>query len=330
MVVKKNSEKATKCVHCSEVLEFYKSNGINTDPGKELDQFKILPAVPDGIPAICKIIQENLCHLYLTAFVGKELYGFTLADIRQQGREPLDENSTESVQQLLLEQKNLVITKYPDTKINYNLQSRPIETRHIAICRMYAALLVSILRSKGLAARIRCGFARYLNPGMLDDHYLCEYYHPDDQRWILVDAQLDQMVIDLKHIPFNPCDVPRTMFLTAGEAWRQYKEGKIEAEKCGIVHIRGAEFIRGNIIMDMANLNKVEPQPWAMWGYRLKGDPELTPSDWDVIEEMASLTQCVPDDDQFAKIRDIYQKNPMVRVPEGFKSPHFRVTGIQL
>jgi catechol 2,3-dioxygenase-like lactoylglutathione lyase family enzyme len=317
-----------KSVPSKEILDYYVSYGYNTDPGHEIKQFKDLPSVPDNIPAICKLIQENFLHFFLVALFGKNLYGYTLADVRKMSREPMNETSVESIEQLLTAQKQLVLSNHLSTDTNYSLQSRPIHSRHFMICRTYAALLVSIMRSKGIAARVRCGFARYLNPGFYEDHYVCEYYHPTQQRWILVDSQLDDNAKKFMQISFDPCDVPRDMFVIAGDAWKQYKSGKIPGDKCGIMNIRCPEFIRGNVMIDFANLNKHEVQPWSNWGLKLKTDNELTVKEWDLIEEMADLTKGTVNDEEFVKIRKIYATNSSIRVPDGFKSPHFKETGV--
>ncbi len=115
-----------------------------------------------------------------------------------------------------------------------------------------------MLRHQGIAARVRCGFATSLNPGFYEDHYVCEYYCEKEKRWILVDSQLDRPVSEFMRIDFNSLDVPRDRFLVAGKVWQEMRLGNINPTKCGIMNIRGRDFIRANVLIDLACLNKAE------------------------------------------------------------------------
>src|ERR1700710_2122443 len=52
---------------------------------------------------------------------------------------------------------------------------RSPEKRTVGTCRDYALVLCGLLRSKGVSARLRCGFANYLGDGW-EDHWVCEYW----------------------------------------------------------------------------------------------------------------------------------------------------------
>lgn len=41
----------------------------------------------------------------------------------------------------------------------------------------YAGLSCAVLRSRGIAARVRCEFATYFQPGHGVDHWITEYRH---------------------------------------------------------------------------------------------------------------------------------------------------------
>ena len=75
-------------------------------------------------------------------------------------------------------------------------QARPPEKRFVGSCRDYALVLCSILRHKGIPARLRCGFDHYFNvkPDLYDDHWVCEYRDEKGVRWKLVDANVDHIV----------------------------------------------------------------------------------------------------------------------------------------
>jgi hypothetical protein len=65
---------------------------------------------------------------------------------------------------------------------------------------------------------VRCGFATYFNRRWVD-HWVCEYWDKQSRQWRLSDPQIDGVLKDRCRIEFDPKDVPRQAFLTAGQAW---------------------------------------------------------------------------------------------------------------
>ena len=63
-------------------------------------------------------------------------------------------------------------------------------------------------------------------------------------------------------------DVPRDRFLVAGDAWAQCRTGETEPAKFGIVfaNLRGLWYVAGNLVRDIAALNKMEMLPWDVLG----------------------------------------------------------------
>ena len=93
---------------------------------------------------------------------------------------------------------------------------------------------------------------------------MCEYWNADWERWVLVDAQLDDVWRKRLNIHFNNLDVPRDQFVTAGEAWKKCHDGSEDPSRFGIsfVKLYGLWFIAGIVLRDFASLNKVEMLPW--------------------------------------------------------------------
>jgi hypothetical protein len=133
-------------------------------------------------------------------------------------------------------------------------------------------LFCSILRSKGIPARLRCGFASYFEPDHYEDHWICEYWDKNKEGWVKVDTQLDDLHTKHLKIKFNPLDVPGDCFLTAGESWLKYRKENIDPNKFGVLHIKGSGLIKANIIRDIFALRKIELLPWdSGWGALEKG-----------------------------------------------------------
>jgi hypothetical protein len=69
--------------------------------------------------------------------------------------------------------------------------ARPPFERSASTCRDYSLMLCSRLRSHGIPACLRCGFASYFVQTW-EDHWLCEYWDSAAATWRLGDAQLDR------------------------------------------------------------------------------------------------------------------------------------------
>ena len=123
----------------------------------------------------------------------------------------------------------------------------------------------------------------------------------------MVDAQLDAMQCDVLQITFDTLDVPRDQFIVAGKAWQMCRSGEQNADKFGIFDMHGLGFVRGNLVRDVASLNKLELLPWDCWGIILNEQLDH-PDDLAVLDEIAALTAGdVPD---FELVRSRYETDP--------------------
>jgi hypothetical protein len=100
---------------------------------------------------------------------------------------------------------------------DHTLDGDPLRISASGTCRDFALLLCSPLYSHDIAAQVRCGFANYLGSPW-EDHWVCEYWDEPVRTWLLSDAQMDSLVAVKCGIEFDPTDVPRHAFMTAGEA----------------------------------------------------------------------------------------------------------------
>lgn len=189
-------------------------------------------------------------------------------------------------------------------------QARPPGERVVGVCRHFTLLHVAMLRRQGIAARARCGFGAYFENGKFIDHWVTEYWSESAERWVLVDAQLDQRQRELFGIAFDPLDVPRDRFLVAGDAWRLCRSGEADASAFGILDMHGLWFIAGNVIRDVAALNNHEMLPWDVWGAMARTDVAL---DLPFIDRLATLSHAP--DRHFGDLRAIY-KDKRVAVPD--------------
>lgn len=284
--------------NASDMLDFYARPGKLTDARQNAD---LLAGLPTDIQALCHLVQQNLVHVFWV-----ERYGRTLSDI---------EKASLNVRPVT---RKLALIRQVDERPL--IAPRPLEKRQVGNCRDFSLLLTAILRYQGRPARARCGFATYFIPDHFEDHWVCEYWNVERERWVFVDAQLDQLQQKTLGVTFDTLDVPRNRFILAGQAWRMCREGKARPEQFGIFEMNGWWFIWGNVVRDFLSLNKVEILPWdyevGFFTHRLE-DP--FPQDQDEIalyDRIAALT--LAGDDAFQEVRQFYNDDKRWRVPESW------------
>ena len=199
--------------------------------------------------------------------------------------------------------------------------ARPPERLFIGICRDYTMVACAALRRHGIPARARVGFARYFVGGFHDDHWVCEYDAGDG--WRLLDAQLSVRLREHFGIAFSPADVPRDQFLVAGEAWRRLRRGAIDPATIGVhAHgLHGAWFVAGNVVKDLAALNKRETLAWEYWGMsrRFSGPGTTVPDEAAAkLDAIAAMT--AGPEPEWKALRDTYEHDDELRVPAVVKS----------
>jgi len=279
------------------MLSYYRQVTSVTDPGRYRAH---LMALPDDIPALCSIVQGLVIHdLWVTQY-GIELAKDRLRELRLYFAEKIIARAFE------LDERPLN-------------QPRPPERRVIGCCRDFSVFLCSILRVKGVPARARCGFGAYFGPGFCD-HWICEYWHDGQARWISVDAQMDALQQDCLRIDFNVCDMPDGRFLVGGKAWQMCREEGVDPRLFGIgEEYRGLWFVRGNLLRDLGSLNKEETvpylvgRPWDAWPLMSKGDKAMSEEELELLDGVASITH--GDDQAFSDIRSLYEMNAALRLP---------------
>ena len=274
--------------------EYYKSTGPMTALGAHAEEFR---ALPTDLALLCEVVQGVLIHRDIAPW----LYGITLTEAQR------DDGHIRPIAQML-------------TRI-HALDSRPLTNardvghRLPSVCRHFSLMLCSILRTQGVPARPRCGFGAYFTPGKFEDHWVCEYWNAAEKRWILVDAQLDAIQRKALNIDFNPLDTPRNKFIIAGDAWQMCRTRGADPAAFGLthVHLQGLWFIAGNVLRDLASLNRMEMLPWDVWGAMDMNDEALTDEKKALLDRVAALT--LAGDDAFADVRAIYESDDRLRVP---------------
>ena len=274
-----------------DILSYYVAPAPMSDPR----QFAPLIAdLPEDVPSLVKIMQGLVVHIFWA-----ERYGLELEEARKA------EVELRPAWRKLA--RIMELDPHPLT------ETRPLERRLVGNCRDISLLMVSIMRCKGIPARARCGFGTYFLPGHYEDHWVVEYWEPDAERWVMVDAQLDDLQQEKLGIAFDPLDMPPGQFVTGGKAWWMARHNQADPEKFGIFEWHGIDFIRGNLVRDLASLNKVETKPWDMWGVMETPVEKTTPADIELHDQAARLT--LRGNEAFDEVRAVYNANPDFQAP---------------
>jgi hypothetical protein len=191
--------------------------------------------------------------------------------------------------------------------------ARPPAERLVGVCRHFSVLVVAALRARGVAARARCGFGSYFEPGRFVDHWVGEYWSGSEERWVRIDAQIDDVQRAALPIDFDVLDVPPDRFVLAGDAWVQCRAGAVDPAKFGIFELRGLWFVAGNLLRDFAALNRVEMLPWDVWGAMPGPGEPLDEERLALFDRLAALTRAP--DAGFEELRERYEKDERLRVP---------------
>jgi hypothetical protein len=276
--------------------QYYAAQSIVTDPAPYQGFYEALPA---GIPSLCRVVQGLVLHLHWA-----ERYGVALPDARKT--------------EVRLRRADRQIARLLELSDAPLTEPRPLDKKIVGTCRDYAALLVSFLRHQGVSARMRVGFATYFTPGHFEDHYLCQYWHAAENRWVLVDAQLDDFQRQALNIGFDPYDLPEGLFLPGGKAWQVCREGRFDPELFGIFDVRNMWFIGCDTIYDALALNKLESHPWDIWPMM----PKYQQTDFSEaylrdMDHIAALTGTL--DPAFAPVRLLYQTDSRLQPSPGWK-----------
>jgi hypothetical protein len=285
-------------------LEFFTTPGMMTSPGSHVD---LLDQLPGEIGALCQVVQGLMIHVFWA-----DQYGVQLSGPRR-----------DEVQIRPFAHKLERILELDPPPLN---EVRKPDQRLVGNCRDFSLMLTAILRYQRVPARLRCGFGRYFGPDHYEDHWVCEYWNAGQARWVLVDAQLDEFQRNKLKIEFDPLDVPRNQFIVGGKAWQLCRRGQADPETFGIFDLHGMWFVRGNLLRDVASLNKVELLPWDSWGVIEAHDEDLSTDDLALLDQVADLTS--GDVPQFDRLRHLYEDDDRLRVPKTIRS--YTQAGVQV
>jgi Transglutaminase-like superfamily len=258
---------------------YYAAQSRITDPGRFADW---AAGVPGDLPAIRRAARQLVFHYRADG------------DYTENGIEPgrVTEIDTRYAERMLAR-----LAELADQPL---AKDRAPSQRIVGCCRDFTVLFLAIARQHGIAARARVGFAGYFAPGWWVDHVVAEVWDAGQRRWRLVDPELGEGHTDpADGAPVDPEDIPGSKFLAGPQAWQQCRAGNTAAERflvdpaLDIPATKGWPYLRHNLVLDLAALNRHEMLLWDYWGLDGALDEagaEPSPAQLAVLDGAASVT----------------------------------------
>lgn len=276
-----------------KVLQYYLEHGPMT---KVADHQEMIANIPQDITIIVKYVQNILLHQHWSRAYGVEL-------------------TPERQRELLLRSFEEKLAFLRAKGFRHVSDQRATEEKMVGICRDFSVVAAALCRTAGIPARARCGFATYFEPGKYTDHWVMEYWNAQEGRWVMVDAQLDELQQKTLEITFDPFDLGPEHFFTGPRAWILGRSGQVDPNLFGIFQWWGLDYLSGNLILDVNSLLKVPLQPWDGWkGYKSLPTSEWSAEDFAVMDQLAELALAV--DTDFDTFAEFVRSNEKIRVPD--------------
>ena len=285
-----SSQQKAKFTDNESVLDFYKQYSEFTDPGEYEYLYKNLP---DSLPELCSLIRSQYIN-----------YGWELDKYREQiPKERWNESA-----------------KYPTVKsaleglLSYDsrglVKDRRPENRLMLICRDNALLLASILKYRGIPARIRYGFAPYLIPGFHANHVICEVWNEKENRWMLMDPSADRIDFDREEFDFS------------NDVWLKMQKKEINPKLYGMPgenEYNGSPLMTTVVCYDLASILGTEypiGQYSPILDYVFQNN-QFTPKQIEILNRINELMKSI-DSDNISKLQKIYNNTSQIQFTKRF------------
>lgn len=268
----------------------YIQHSIYSDPGLYQSLYDDLPS---DLPSLISAVSKLFFH-----YADQRMYDYSIPHSRYQ---ELD---------LRLIQKTLtLLLNKSEAKLNIQRNNK---NKIIGVCRDCALMLCSVLRSRGIPARLRAGFNAYYLPGFYLDGFCLEYFDQSLSKWRMVDPRTTDFYIQhhqLK-IDFDLTNLSEQQFIPAAKAWILCRSGQLDPLRFGYQHFRGLNYVRNKVIQDFILLNGYELLIWDLWGILLEKNTIHNRA----VDDLANFL--LSNVNNLNKITDFYRDNHWFHVPQ--------------
>ncbi|MCK5031751.1 MAG: SUMF1/EgtB/PvdO family nonheme iron enzyme, partial [Thermoplasmatales archaeon] len=189
------------------------------------------------------------------------------------------------------------------------VKDRDPEDRLVLICRDNALLLASILKYRGIPARVRYGFAPYLMPGFHSVHVICEVWNENNKRWMLVDPSTDMI------------DFSREEFDFSNVVWLKMQKEKIDPQiygrrgkYTGLLPI--TMMVCGDLASILGSENTTNSYP-PILDYAFEHGNHLSTEHIKTLNIISGLMKSI-DADNLTRLQEIYNNTPQIQMTKTF------------
>lgn len=294
----------------TQLKEHYLSFGMFTYPG--LYKQKLIDDMPSDVREIGLLIRKNIIHRTTLAAGNTG----TNADLRfgdmtkmPWWRQPEDD--------ILPTAAAMLAELYRRDGRGF-VPDRAVENKLVLTCRFVAILMATILKSKGIPARVRSGNAPYFEEheelGKVSwDHWITQYWSGEQECWITIDVDGSLSLAE----DFDPYDMPDGKFDFPGRAWLDVRSGKVAGDYFyNAGGERGFVVVAWSLFYDFHSLMNEENIYLHIPGLvRWHEFPKLTEKRLKEIDELAELM--TDPDANFDQLKELYETKKEFRLVGG-------------
>lgn len=287
-----------------KVLDHYLKYGLFTYPGL---YEKYLQSLPDDIREIGHLLRWSMIHRTTLDWGNKGTNSdLKFGDITKVPwyRQAEDDNLATAAA-ILAE-----LFRRSPKGITYG---RKVEDKVILTCRHITILMASILKTKGIPARVRSGFAGYWSWSKASsDHWINQYWSKEENRWISIDVDGS-----FHNVGFDMYDIPKGKFDYSADAWLNVRQGKIDENHFvnadghkGLITISWELFYDFHCLMNNEVIYLHHPKITMLGVFEKLPESKLRE-----IDHLAELLQ--HPDENFDGLQKIWQTNKEYRLLKG-------------
>lgn len=282
-----NSVAANEALADTSLLDFYRQYSSFTNPGEYEYLYENLP---ESLDELCALVKSQTIHPY------GELPMYKNRIPEERWQEYYNYPTVESVLKGLLSYDSRGFVK-----------NRKIEDRLVLICRHNALLLASILKYRGIPARVRYGFAPYLVSNFHAMHVICEVWNENDNRWMLVDPTAGASMIDFS----------RTKFDFSNDVWLKMQNNEINPDLYGnpgqYIGFMPITLVACADLAAVLGTEHTTREYPPIMDYALENNNQLAPEQIEILNQISELMKSI-NANNFSKLRDIYNNTPDIQM----------------
>lgn len=268
-------------------------HSVFSSPGRFAEMFSALPTAPSDISKVAR----NLIVHYRAS--GLELPAQSRGNINARWLEDI----------IAIDQ-----ARHPHPLAAHREPTQRVQ----GCCRDHTLFCLGVLRSHGIPAGSRVGYAGYFIEGWHVDHVIVEAWIKN--RWQRFDPELGGPMPELAEpMDIGICAAGSSGFVTAAQAWCAYRQDNLGVSTYGVgpdvPELSGERFVFDEVIYDVAHRFGDELLLWDSWGrIGIPGEP-VNSDDALWMDNIADLLLAADDGDLKAEesLLTIYRSDDGVR-----------------